>query len=44
MTEDELTYQYPGTAEYTELCFYCLGLSEEGEETFDDSEESHDEE
>lgn len=44
LTEDELTYQYPGTNEYSELCFHCLDLSEEGEEVFDDNEESYDEE
>jgi hypothetical protein len=35
MTDEELCYKNPLDGQYTDLCFRCLSLGEEGEEDFD---------
>lgn len=44
LTEEEMTYMYPGSVEYTDMCFRCLDLGEEGEDSFEIHEEEYDEE
>lgn len=41
---EELCYKTPIDNQYTDLCFRCLSLGEEGEEDFDDLFETHSDE
>lgn len=35
LTEDEMTNKWPGTTEYTDLCFSCLSTCEDtGDDSF----------
>lgn len=44
MTDEELCYKNPIDEQYTDLCFRCLSLSEEGEDTFDGLFDEHQDE
>jgi hypothetical protein len=35
LTDEELCYKTPLDGQYTDLCFRCLSLGEEGEDDFD---------
>ena len=39
LNEDELAYKYPGTSEYTELCFSCMAKSDDDYEPDDYSQQ-----